>query len=280
MGIKRFVYGLPVLGWYRNGRTRKLAQQHKLHFGGFEFAGTAFLHDPDSEREERQCLSDQMAHTDIFIDIGANYGLYSCMAASKGLQVAAVEPESGNLRFLMSNVRKNDFPVEIFATALGSDPGVMKIYGDGDTASLVEGWASASSAFSAMVPVNTMDNLFADRWAGQRILIKVDVEGFELTVLKGAVRTLARSPGPVWLIETFPRMYDADRSENCDFMPVFDLMFENGYECRHSQGGFPVDRAQIHRWMSGEDAETLQRGNFLFHRFPDAALPSGYSAIE
>lgn len=265
MGIKRILYGLPVFSGYRNRRTRELAQRHTPHFCGFDFAGTGFLHNPDVEREERECLSDQMTRTDVFIDIGANQGLYSCIAASKGLTVAAVEPEAGNLRFLMSNVRKNDFAVEIFATAMGSHPGVMDIYGDGDTASLVPGWASAPRTFSAMATVNTIDNLFADRWAGQRLLIKVDVEGFELAVLTGAARVLARSPRPAWLIETFPRLYTAAQTENPDFVTIFALMFDHGYACRHAQGGQSVDLAQARRWMSGDDAASLGRGNFFFY---------------
>lgn len=263
--MKRILYGLPVFTGYRHRRTQALSRKHTPHFCGFDFAGTGYLHNPDIEREERECLSDQMTRSDVFIDVGANQGLYSCIAASKGLQVAAVEPEVGNLRFLMSNVRKNDFAVEIFACAMGSCPGVMDVYGDGDTASLVAGWASAPRTFSAMVPVNTVDNLFADRWAGQRLLIKVDVEGFERAVLAGAARTLARSPRPTWLIETFPRLYTAEKSENPDFMAIFALMFDHGYACRHAQGGQSVSIAQAQRWMSGEDPEGLGRGNFLFY---------------
>ena len=264
MGIKRRIYGLPLFRGYRNSRTRALAEEHKRHFGGFDFAGMASFHDPDHEREERDCLIEQMVQSDVFIDVGANQGLYSCIAAMRGLQVAAVEPEPGNLRFLMSNVRKNAFSVEIFATALGAAPGVMKIYGDGDTASLIAGWASSQQSFSTMTPVNAIDHLFADRWAGQRLLVKMDVEGFERIVLEGAARMLARVPRPVWLIETFPQQYDAVKSSHPDFMATFDLMFAHGYACRHSQSGTSVDRAQVQRWMAGKDGETLARGNFLF----------------
>ena len=264
MNIKRWIYGLPLARGYRNYRTRVLAARHRAHFLGFLFAGTDAFFDPAWEAEEREAMETQLGRADVLIDIGANQGLYSCIAAQRGVHVAAVEPEIGNLRFLMSNIRANGFEVEIFATALGASTATSDFYGDGDTASLVRGWGSSPTSFVQRVPVNTADNLFADRWPGQRILIKMDVEGFEAAVLDGAARLLARTPRPVWLIETFPTVYDEKRSPNPDFARVFETMLAHGYQCTHVQSRLSVDYDQVKRWQVGEGIVSPLGGNFLF----------------
>lgn len=41
MGVKRVIYGLPIMKAYRDHRTRQLAERHADHFAGFRFAGRA-----------------------------------------------------------------------------------------------------------------------------------------------------------------------------------------------------------------------------------------------
>lgn len=83
----------------------------------------------------------------MFIDVGANQGYYFCLAGQMGLKVASVEPEQGNLRFLYSNLRTNNFAAEVFPIGLDCSPGVKEFYGDGDTASMVKGWGGTRKSF-------------------------------------------------------------------------------------------------------------------------------------
>lgn len=264
MTLKRRIYGLPIMRGYREYRTGLLAGRHRHHFGGFRFAGTDSFFDPAWEREEREVMERQIAAADVFIDIGANQGLYTCMAASRGKQVVAIEPEAGNLRFLLSNVAANDFSVEVFAVALAERPGVTELFGDGDTASLVAGWAAARSSFAQRVPVNTLDNLASCRWAGASLFIKMDVEGFELPVLRGAGAMLTRDPKPCWLIETFPVAFDRDRTRNADFVAIFELMEDHGYLCTSAQTGEPVSVDLAREWARDGAQAEVGRSNYLF----------------
>lgn len=264
MGVKRVIYGLPIMKAYRDYRTRQLAEQHADHFAGFRFAGTPAFFDPAWEPEERAIIEEQIAGAEMVIDIGANQGLYTCLAAARGKQVAAVEPEAGNLRFLLSNLSANGFAAEVFATALGRAPGVAEIYGDGDTASLVPGWAAARRSFVQKVPVNTIDNLFADRWPDAAIFIKMDVEGFELSVLEGARKLLARDRRPHWLIETFPVAFDAAQTPNTEFVALFELMASYGYRATHAETRAPVSIEQARDWAARGAIREVGRSNYLF----------------
>lgn len=264
MGLKRFIYGLPIMKPYRDHRTRALATRQVDHFAGFRFAGTPAFLEPEWEPEERVIIEEQLSAADIFIDIGANQGLYTCLGAARGKHVAAVEPEAGNLRFLLGNLAANDFAAEVFATALGSAPGTADIYGDGDTASLVPGWAATHRTFAQKVPVNTVDNLFADRWSDLTVFIKMDVEGFELSVLKGAGRMLARADKVSWLIETFPVAFDSARTANADFVAIFELMTANGYQATHAETREAISVERARDWTKRAAIAEVGRSNYLF----------------
>ena len=84
----------------------------------------------------------------------------------------------------MANGWQNN--AEVFPLALGEKPELLTLYGaSGPSASLVKNWAGYSSHFKKVVPVSTLDNILAGRFLGQRLFIKMDVEGTEYQVLKG-----------------------------------------------------------------------------------------------
>lgn len=206
---------------YREMRTAQRARQAVATSYGFRFAGNPAFVQNDWETAERTVISEELKRADVFIDVGANQGIYSCIAAQAGVAVVAVEPEAGNLRFLLANLRQFD-NVEIYPVAMAGKPGILDLYGDGDTASLISGWLGTPRSFRQSIAVNTMDHLFAHRWPSQRLLIKVDVEGAETNVLDGATQLIER--GAVWLIESFvPKGLDRLKSA--------------GYDCRLVSNG-------------------------------------------
>ena len=128
----------------------------------------------------------------------------------------------------MANGWQNN--AEVFPLALGEKPELLTLYGaSGPSASLVKNWAGYSSHFKKVVPVSTLDNILAGRFLGQRLFIKMDVEGTEYQVLKGGGGILARSPKPIWLLEICLQEFHPE-GKNPDFLKTFQLFWENGYQ--------------------------------------------------
>jgi FkbM family methyltransferase len=232
---------------------------------GFSLAGDPSMASQGWEADEIRAFLELIATHDAVLDIGANVGFYSCLAASRGKQTIAIEPSPRNLSFLYRNLWDNHFTgVEAIPVGLGSQPGLARIYGYGGIASFVPGWAQAREAQSTLVPLTTLDALAAYRFQGKKLLIKMDVEGFELDVLAGAQRTLKLNPRPTWLMEILFRDAVIPGGISHKFAQAFDVFWEHGYRCRKlDSAGTPVEAGDVGRWVSqgSVDEETH---DFLF----------------
>ena len=114
---------------------------------GFLFTGDRGMMDGRFEAEETAFVREHLRDADVFINIGANIGYYTCLALQDNKPAVAVEPMPRNLRCLYHNIALNGWQerVEVFPLALGAKPGLMEIYGGGTTASLVKGWSGSWS---------------------------------------------------------------------------------------------------------------------------------------
>ena len=123
---------------------------------------------------------------DVFIDIGANVGLYSVMAANyKCDKIISFEPSQTYFRVLEKNLRWCDraFCVNY---GLGDQQISAFIERTDEPGSNFVGYSRSSCSEAAeLVP---LDFLVSERdLAGKKILIKIDVEGFEWNVIQGGV---------------------------------------------------------------------------------------------
>lgn len=235
---------------------------------GFRFAGNAAMQSGKFEREELDLVRELLATNDILIDVGANLGLYTCLARSLGKRSLAVEPVAANLRLLRANLRANGWEdTEVAATGVSDASGTCEIYGTDTGASLVSGWAGTSrkTMLRETIPLTTLDALLGDRFPGARLLIKIDIEGAEYACLRGATRTLQRSPAPAWLVEiclteNFPQ------GANPDYVATFDVFFSRGYRAVTGNAARrPVNRDDVMRWAAQGKAESGTY-NYLFTR--------------
>jgi FkbM family methyltransferase len=218
------------------------------------------------EVEETKIIKKMLAHVRVFVDVGANLGYYTCLASQQGRPVLAFEPQQQNLKCLMQNLIVNGYQdtVEIFPLALSEKPGLLTLYGaSGPSASLIKGWAGYSSMYSQQIPVSTLDNILGSRFEEERIFIKIDVEGAEYQVLKGALLTLDRKVKPIWLLEVCLEEFHPS-GFNPDYQKIFDLFFERGYSVyTATEPPVRVDRQSISNWVK-QKSNRRSTFNYVF----------------
>lgn len=141
------------------------------------------------------------------VDVGANVGWFSLLAASltgPTGRVIAVEPWSENCRLILLSILENNFGnIELWPFALDSQQGwasFMTAVGS-NAAFCLDSAESLRSGAAVIVPTFRLDDLLP---AGTKVdYLKIDVEGAEIRVLRGAERTLEASR-PVIVSEFSP----------------------------------------------------------------------------
>lgn len=141
-----------------------------------------------------------------FVDIGANIGTYTVIAsvAMGGTgTVISFEPEFSNHSILSDTMKLNKCSnVRLVQMALSDEigDGWLKLTqgpNPGEHALSVDGQAEGTQA----ITLSTLDHFLSGEGVSTCDLIKLDVEGVELKVLKGATNTLTSTPHPVLIIE-------------------------------------------------------------------------------
>ena len=256
---------LPALGLaYRSYRENHASFPALDTPFGFELAGSEQMASGPFESDEIACFLENIPAASACIDVGANVGLYSCLAASRGKHVVAVEPLASKLSLLLENLLRNGFKdAEVYPVALAQAPGIAQLYGGGTAASLLPGWAATPEHWNRKVSATTLDVLTGTRFDGSKLLIKIDVEGFEFDVLRGAEHTLSMSPKPTWLVEIC--LNENFRSGlNEKFVETFEVFWRHGYQARvaapQAQAVQPED---VSRWVTRRSVD-FGTHNYLF----------------
>lgn len=226
------------------------------------------------EVEETRIITRFLDQTDVFIDVGANLGYYTCLASRHGKRVIAFEPQQQNLKCLMQNLMTNGYQdqVEIFPLALSDKPGLLTLYGaSGPSASLIKGWANYSPIYKQLIPVSTLDNVLGNRFSDEQLFIKIDVEGAEYQVLKGARTTLARTKKPVWLLEICLQEFHPE-GVNPDYQDIFELFWSNGYAAYTATNPpMRVAQSDVSDWLKNRSSK-YNTFNYIFAG-KEATLP-------
>jgi FkbM family methyltransferase len=152
----------------------------------------------------------QLLHKgDCFVDVGANIGLMSLYASklvgAKG-KVWAFEPNPDTALILEMNIRINNATnIDLSRFAMGKNPGKALIYDRWDSnrgsASLIK---PEGETGSHEIEVTTLSEFFKKEikeGGPLPTLLKLDIEGFELEALEGALDLLNSDQAPMLIVE-------------------------------------------------------------------------------
>lgn len=118
----------------------------------------------------------------VVIDIGANIGSFSMLAASWGANVYAIEPEPHNLSALRFNIAYNKMEDKIVVCpyAISDYKGVAVIDDNGGGSTIKDNNPGSE------VEVMSLNNFFSLYHIDQVDILKIDVEGAETEIILGA----------------------------------------------------------------------------------------------
>lgn len=134
---------------------------------------------------------------DLFMDIGANIGVYSWLAldSKPDLKIILFEPDTRNVRLLTKTIRNSTLQnCHLLPIAVADKPGTTTFYRDlasGATGSLISksdqsGSLHAAYAVSKQQQVMTLPlDVWLNYVAGKKLVLKIDVEGAEKLVIEG-----------------------------------------------------------------------------------------------
>jgi FkbM family methyltransferase len=171
-----------------------------------------------------------------FLDVGANEGVYSIFAAKRvGRRgtVWAFEPSTRELARLQHNLDLNHLTARIFPLALSDYAGQAELTIAEDNHAGQNTLGAFAYEIEAerkdLVEVRPLDDILETNPLSRLDLMKVDVEGAELRLFRGAVATL-RKYRPVLLFEVAEnslRHQGATRQEVLDFLRAENYLFSN-----------------------------------------------------
>jgi FkbM family methyltransferase len=206
------------LGFVLAGNTSDLIQRYVYLFGVWEPDTTAWV-------------AKHLRPGDVVIDIGANIGYFSLLAASRvgaSGTVIAFEPVPSIGDLFEANVARNGFQVDLRRVAVSDEPGTIEMFKSSDTnigrSSTQRANGSHSEGMVEMVRV--ADVVDEALWSSVR-LVKIDIEGDEFRALKGLDELLTAMPdGSAVLVEVTP---DDLRTRGFSAAEVMDFMWSRGF---------------------------------------------------
>jgi FkbM family methyltransferase len=165
------------------------------------------------------------APPELFVDVGANYGLHSLLFLAQGIEVLSFEPNPACRQYMRDLCTANSLTPHIEAVALGDVPGQVELtypahdtwHGSTDSA-VAQALKSTFDVATETVPQRTLDD-YQTNFGKKRMLVKIDTEGSEYRILRGAERTL-RENRPLLIFESLA----GERRQE-----LFELLSAAGY---------------------------------------------------
>jgi FkbM family methyltransferase len=194
---------------------------------------------------------------DIFYDVGANYGYYTFLALEFCKEVHSFEPIKECVESLRFNLKNND-KVYINEVALADKEGVTKFYIAGNLyglSSIKSNVLSFKNLNTREVLTTTLDKYIYEANHNPPTVIKIDVEGAELEVLRGGEKFLKNS-SPVISLEVWGKDNNGELS-----MQAVNFLRNLGYKSYYIRENGEIEEKQGNLF-----AITKGFDNFIFKK--------------
>lgn len=184
------------------------------------------------EPEATRVMKEIMEPDWTVIDIGANIGYYALMEARNCKKVYAIEPGTDNYPVLLDNININSYNNIIpYRTAIGDHNGTIKFSLNPAAPNWNRVTVNGSNNSNVIeVPVRKLDSLWEDQGRPIVDLLRMDVEGYELKILRGATEMIGACK-PSMFLEVHR---DHIKSYGGSVRDLFALLAEYDYSITHS----------------------------------------------
>ncbi len=228
---------------------------YKTHFGIDTFVHHEMLRDIiqtdtscDAEPWMR-ALDPLLVRMEICLDVGANIGVVGCWLAKRAEYVFCFEPEIQNQEFLKKNVKLNKIKnLKLVPVAVAEKSGVAEFAVRGSFGHHgLHGRHVTKTITSIKMPTINLDKFCTEKKLKKISLLKIDVEGSEITVLRGFKKYLRECRVNLIVFEYAPVLHQGVKEQ----MAVFDFLTEMNYSVYDLKGKV-VSRAEMLKQQQGD----------------------------
>jgi FkbM family methyltransferase len=259
---KRFLYWFKEFFEKNSYKQKKILNKKIAFFTPNEIIDWRIKTFFTKEPETLEWIDSFKGEKIVFWDIGANIGLYSIYAAlkHKNIEIISFEPSVNNLRILSRNIYKNNLldKIKIFQLPLSEKE---NIFSEMNEIEFMEGWSMSTfgdtknfegTSFkpnhSYQIFGTNINSLLDNKTLNFPNYIKIDVDGIEHKILKGADNHLKNEN---------LRSLSVELNENYkeQFSSVNSIMVENNFNIRQKKQG-----------KITKSREFLKTYNFVFEK--------------
>lgn len=264
--LKNYPASIPSTAWHN------LFNKYKFYFDPRDMRGPSFHLAYDLEKgfenyewQSKQEILKNLPSEGVFYDIGANIGLFTTYIAQKrpDVTVHSFEPEKLAFECLQKNIEPfSDQKISIHNKAIGTKTNQKKLFksSSNDGAhTLIEGNSENDSEFQIVEVIN-LDEQIEKSNLPLPDVIKIDVEGFELDVIKGLKQTIVKSK-PFMLIECSNK----DLSEKGEFWQALYSFKENGIYASEVGKDTKLNLNMLSELASKNFEKKLSLNNYIFN---------------
>jgi len=216
------------------------------------------------------------------LDVGANIGQYTLLAAAMGFKVFAFEPVPNHVEMIRRSLYLNGWPdrVHLYQNGIADyrDKVIINLHKDNQGGATIEKIASKEDEtqtdfrFQARQTIDlvTFNDVLPeiDRYYPDLDIVfwKADIEGYEPRMFRGASNLLSQKKIPLILIEVLGKSFARTK---CNMTEFFHSLFNMGYNIKSPQGiNFsPKDIALLieDSYSSEDTLKALTRDFVLIH---------------